>query len=100
MSDQDEVLKAHIAILEQELRRRGVLRLIYVIVGFSALGAGFVLALSGYAGAVDFELGLGNVFTARLGNAAPGLVFAVCGLAILTTGICILDQYDDALCTI
>ena len=82
MSDWVEVTKLQNVVLEAELKRRFALRLTYLVLGFAFLVAGFALGLLGYSGSVDFELGLGEVFRARLGNAAPGLVFVVCGLIV------------------
>lgn len=49
--------------------------------GLICVGVGVAMLLLGYAGVVDFHLNMGTVFEARLGNAGPGLVLTIIGLA-------------------
>src|SRR5262245_46307918 len=89
---------SNLTVLERELRRRFMLRMVYLIMGFLALSVGLAIAIAGYAGNVDFHLSMGTVFEARLGNATPGLVIAVLGVAyswIAATGFRVETSFRD-----
>lgn len=74
-------LAAQLAVLDRELGRRYVLRSAYTALGLLCVAAGIVESLLGYAGVIDFQLNIPNLLESRLGNAGPGLVLVLIGLA-------------------